>query len=175
MSDVGTEFTDFLKAYGLSDFYKLTKPSITDAEINTIFARYKANFDAWRKIPSQFKDAYGRAAPYMIEKAKNDPNFTESDAQKAREEHRQRTNPYSPIPDVLAKDPFFDSFSITPAHVAAWKCMKNNLMKKDYTLGNAENLASQATKLKYQKERINKITKWITYISCKNYFFSILF
>ena len=138
MSDVGTEFTDFLKAYGLSDFYKLTKPSVSDAEINTIFARYKADFDAWRKIPAKYKDAYGRAAPYMIEKAKQDPNFTESDAQKAREEHRENINPYSPIPKDLENHPLYNDLlshgqKITPAHIAAMKIAADRLRNAGYS------------------------------------------
>ncbi len=149
MKDVGAEFTDFLKAYGSDDYYKLGNPSITEADIDAIFARHQANFDAWRRIPAEFKDAYGRAAPYMLEKAKTDPNFTENDARKAREEHHQNINPYSPVPKDLEAHPIYQSLidrdiRITPAHIAAMALVANEFRKHGYSNSASEKISYES-------------------------------
>jgi len=143
MNDVGEEFTDFLKAYGLSDYYKLSSSSVTDAEINVIFARHKANFDAWRKVPFEFRDAYGRIPPYLLEKAKHDPNFTATDAQLAKMDHDKAINPYSPIPSSLADHPIYQDLLahgiiMTPAHIAAMRLLEDEMRRAGYSNTTAE-------------------------------------
>ena len=81
MADVGTEFTDFLIAYCLEDYNKLSSDSVTSADINAIFAKHKAKFDAWRKIPQWQRDKYYNKVPEeLLEKAALDPNFTDAEA-----------------------------------------------------------------------------------------------
>ncbi|MBR2300125.1 MAG: hypothetical protein IJ870_06105 [Alphaproteobacteria bacterium] len=149
MQDVGKEFTDFLKAYNPDDFYKLGNPLISSADIDAIFDRNQANFDAWRKIPIDYKDAYGRVnPPCLIEQAKSDPNFTEEDAKRAKEEHDRHHNFYSPVPKDLEEHPIYHGLfergmKVTPAHIAAMTLLANELQRTGYSYKTSEKVSHE--------------------------------
>lgn len=147
MADVGTEFTDFLKAYCLEDYNKLSSESVTDAEINAIFSKHKSKFDAWRKIPQWQRDKYFNKVPEpLLDKAARDPNFTETDAIENEQRYLEKKNPYSPIPEALENHPCYpqlleQGIKITPAHIAVMKLAADEICRRGYSAQAAEELS----------------------------------
>lgn len=149
MADVGTEFTDFLRAYCLEDYNKLSSDSVTSADINAIFAKHKAKFDAWRKIPQWQRDKYYNKVPEeLLEKAALDPNFTDAEAIENEKKYLHKGNPYSPIPEILEESVFYHEIlnigvQITPAHIAAMKLAADQFNRSGYTARTSEQLSME--------------------------------
>ncbi len=165
MADVGTEFTDFLRAYCLEDYNKLSSDSVTSADINAIFAKHKAKFDAWRKIPQWQRDKYYNKVPEeLLEKAAKDPNFTETDAIENEEKYLHKNNPYSPIPEVLEESVFYHEIlnigvQITPAHIAAMKLAADQFNRNGYSAKTSEQLSMETIFNKALFERYAEISQ----------------
>lgn len=66
MADAGTEFLVFLKANYPEDFAKVSRNSVSDATVNTIFAKHHQKFDAWRKVPEWLRSQYNNRVPDNI-------------------------------------------------------------------------------------------------------------
>lgn len=66
MADAGTEFLVFLKANYPEDFAKVSRNSVSDATVNTIFAKHHQKFDAWRKVPEWLRNQYNNRVPDNI-------------------------------------------------------------------------------------------------------------
>ena len=165
-SNIGDLFLQFLKAQNhLEAFNRLDSDSVSDAEINSIFSKYRADFDAWLKIPRAYKDAYGRAKPEMMEAAKNDPNFTESDAKAVQENSRASSSPYSFMPKAFSEDPLLEGIFIgaggtmlfTPAHAAKIKLKAESLQRTGYSTKASDKMADYSLAIKALFEKINQI------------------
>ena len=160
-TNFGELFLEFLKAQNhLEAFNKLDSDNVSDATINSIFSKYRADFDAWLKIPRSYKDAYGRAKPYMMEAAKNDPNFTESDAKAAQKEYDSSQKPYSVLPkefssDSLLRDIFDSKMVFTPAHAAALSLHADYLRSIGYSNKASDQMAidNLAVKTLFEKRK----------------------
>ncbi len=157
MADIGAEFTRYLQAYDLEAFYKLCSDKVDDSLMNTIFARHRSQFEAWLKVPESYK-AYGRVCPpEVLESAKNDPNFTSQDAEKAKKEAEEKNSPYALIPDELKNHPAYDDltskgYKMSPAEVAAMILIAREFAKTGYSLKASEEIAADTALIRaYEK------------------------
>jgi len=162
-ADIGEEFKVFLLTYDKEGYYTLANPDITDADINHIFDRNKARFDAWRKIPQRYRDG-GELERRMLDKAMNDPNFTETDAVELKEEYDKKINPYSPIPKDLEEHPIYQDLidrgmKITPAHIAAMGLLANELMDRGYSNAASEKISQNSILRKVLFTERDKVEK----------------
>lgn len=148
MADVGVEFTNYLKAYALEDYYKLCGDKVEDSLMSAIYAKHHSQFDAWLKVPEQYR-VYGRVyPPEVLEQAKRDPNFTEADAEKAKKQAEEKKSPYSLEPYGLADYPAYkdlsaQGFHLTPHHIAIMMLIKEDTYKRGYSLEASEKFSAQ--------------------------------
>ena len=157
MADIGAEFTRYLQAYDLEAFYKLCSDKADDSLMNAIFAKHRSEFEAWLKVPESYK-AYGRVyPPEVLESAKNDPNFTSSDAEKAKKEAEEKNSPYALIPLQLQNHPAYDDltskgYNMSPAEVAAMILVAREFAKTGYSLKASEGIAADTALIRaYEK------------------------
>lgn len=136
--DIGAEFSSFLMAYSMEDYYKLSLDDVSDDTINAIYNKNVDKFSVWLKIPQWMRQKYHNKVPaFILEQAAVDPVFTESDAL-AAEEKMQKQNPYSVIPDyVSASDSYRAAQDIGiafgVAEIAAINLHYSHLSQKGYT------------------------------------------
>lgn len=147
MADIGAEFTKYLQAYDLEAFYKLCSDKVDDALLYTIFAKHRSQFEAWKKVPEKYK-AYGRVSPpEVLERAKQDPNFTSADAEAAKKEAEAKKYPYFLEPPELKDHPAYgdlvsQGFKMTPAEIAAMMLIAKEFAKTGYSLKASEKIAA---------------------------------
>lgn len=144
MADIGAEFSKFLIANHMDAYNKIASDTVKDSVVNSIISQYKSDFDAWLKIPAWIRDKYrGRVPREIIEKAKNDPNFTESDAVKADKEYRERGN--SEINAVREHDYTAEvatiGIALTVADIAQIKLNADEISKKGYGYQASQDIA----------------------------------
>lgn len=78
------EFLVFLQIYAPTDYAKLNRENISDAEIIAIMNRHKNKFSAWSKIPESIRRYYPnqKVPEKVLVAASRDPNFTIEDLKK---------------------------------------------------------------------------------------------
>ena len=63
MTEVGTEFIEYLKAHDPEAFSQVSSDSATEALVNSIVAKHKDTFDIWKKTPEWLRDKYANKIP----------------------------------------------------------------------------------------------------------------
>ena len=149
-ADHGNEFLVFLEAYGhISKTNELDTNVISESRINALWSSHKNRFNAWLKCPELLRKKHFNKIPdYILDIAEKDPNFTEADALKAEEEYQNKQNPYSFVPDDLAKHPAYEQLctcgvKFTLAHIASMKLMSETYLRGGYSYQNAQKVGSE--------------------------------
>ena len=83
MSSIGEDLLIYLKAYNAEDHAKLTQSDdVPESLIMAIYNKHKTYFEAWRKVPAEFRDASGRVPEELMKKALNGETINENTVSK---------------------------------------------------------------------------------------------
>lgn len=133
MTDKGTDFLIFLKAYYSEDYAKLSSDNTPDDLVTAVISKHRAKFDIWLKVPERIRDEYhGRVPDDILEKAKRDSNLT---LDECREIENNRT-----LPDLAG---FIDNYddktlAFTPEETKSCKQLaKSFITDKGYDTSTA--------------------------------------
>lgn len=142
MADTGSEFIEYLKAYDVEAFNKVSADSATDALINSVIAKHKDKFEVWQKVPEWLRDKYNNRVPEnILDMAKNGVPLTQENINTATGNSDSAKSALQPA-DFNPSLELATAVVFTAADIAAIKYMSEQIALKGYGPEASDKLAA---------------------------------
>ena len=135
MATIGEDLLTYLKAYNTEDHAKLTQSDdVPESLVTAIYNKHKTNFEAWRKVPAEFRDASGRVPEELMKKALNGETITANSVNKTNQ-----------IPENLAADMVAAGIMLSDADMSRIAKTATQIAMLGYGVEAARTLAADRT------------------------------
>ena len=142
MADTGSEFIEYLKAYDVEAFNKVSADSATDALINSVIAKHKDKFEVWQKVPEWLRDKYNNRVPEnILDMAKSGVPLTQENINTATGNSDSAKSALQPA-DFNPSLELATAVVFTAADIAAIKYMSEQIALKGYGPEASDKLAA---------------------------------
>ena len=136
MATIGEDLLTYLKAYNTEDHAKLTQSDdVPESLIMAIYNKHKTYFEAWRKVPTEFRDASGRVPDELMTKALNGETINKNTVQKDKQLPEVSIVTHAQQVGIILSDADTANIASTAAHIAIL----------GYSLDAAQKLATNKT------------------------------